>query len=380
MARRTRILHVLNYYAPHLSGLTEYARLVAEALAAEFEVTVLAMRHSPDLAPEELLRGVRVRRASPLVKLHKGILSLDFLRQYRRLAAGADVAHLHLPMLEAGLLARLTPASTPLVMTYQCDLAPARRWSAVDRLAVAAVRASGRASAARARAILVSSVEYAAGSPVIGRWREKWVEVFPPDNAPPGLEPSRLPESGPPTVGFLGRFVEEKGIDVILDAVPLVLRELPATRFILAGDYESVPGGSQMGRLRARLQEFAAQVEVPGKLPTERIFDFYRSLDLFLLPSINAYEAFGIVQIEAMKSGVGVIASDLRGVRVPVGLTGCGAIVPPGDSHALAQAILAGLRGTGNPTRAEIAARAWKTFSNGESIDRIRGVYQSLVA
>jgi glycosyltransferase involved in cell wall biosynthesis len=280
-------------------------------------------------------------------------------------------------MLEAGLLARLSPASTPLVVTYQCDLARTRSWSAIDRLAVNAVLASGRAAAARAQKILVSSVEYAEGSPVVGRWPEKWVEVFPPDNAPPGLQPHRVAADGCKVVGFLGRFVEKKGIDVILDAIPLVIREQPQTRFVLAGDHQNVPGGSQMTRLQGRLQSLQAHVEIPGRLPADRLFDFYRSLDLFLLPSVNAYEAFGIVQIEAMKAGVPVIATDLRGVRVPVRLTGCGRIVPPGDSQALAAAINSGLRGEWLLTPADIAARAWNTFSNQASVDKIRHVYEA---
>ena len=374
-----RILHVLNYYAPHISGLTEYARLVAESLAASgYDITVLAMRHAPDLVPTEMLRGVRVVRAEPLIKLHKGMLSADFIRQYRRLVREAEVVHLHLPMLEGGLLARLTPRSTPLVITYQCDLAPTRTWSVLDRLAVNAVRASGRVCAARAERILVSSREYAAGSPVVGRWPEKWVEVFPPDNAPAGLKPRRANGNGHKSVGFLGRFVEEKGIDVILDAIPLVVEEHPGTRFVLAGDHQNVPGGSEMTRLQDKLQRLQEHVQVPGKLSDGELFDFYRSLDLFLLPSINSYEAFGIVQIEAMKAGVPVIATDLRGVRAPVRLTGCGRIVPPGDPAALGAAINQGLRGEWQLSPGEIADRAWKTFSNQESVDKIREVYESL--
>jgi glycosyltransferase involved in cell wall biosynthesis len=378
MAQPTRILHVLNYYAPHTSGLTEYARIIAEAFAAlGGEVTVLATRRHGSLPSEEVRGGVRVIRAEPLLKLHKGAISVDFIRAYRRLVREADIVHLHLPMLESGVLAWLTPRSTPLVVSYQCDLAPAPRWSAVDRLAVAAVRASARVCCARAHRILVTSKEYATGSPVIGGFQGKWVEVFPPDQAPVGLAPRRA-AAGPKVVGFLGRFVEEKGIDVILDAIPLVLEKYPDTRFILAGDYEDVPGGSKITQLRAKLQRFAPNVKTPGKLPDAQLFDFYGSLDVFLLPSVNAYEAFGIVQLEAMKAGVAVIASDMRGVRVPVTLTGCGSLVPAGDSQALARAILEWLSGERQLPPEEIARRAWATFSNEAVVKAIRQVYAEL--
>jgi glycosyltransferase involved in cell wall biosynthesis len=109
------------------------------------------------------------------------------------------------------------------------------------------------------------------------------------------------------------------------------------------------------------------------------LFEFYRSLDVFLLPSINCYEAFGIVQLEAMKAGVPVIASDLRGVRVPVTLTGCGSIVAPGDPQGLAAAIVDWLGGKNQLSPQEIARRARETFSNSRVIEAISLVYASLL-
>jgi glycosyltransferase involved in cell wall biosynthesis len=190
----------------------------------------------------------------------------------------------------------------------------------------------------------------------------------------------RAGSGGPQTVGFLGRFVEEKGIHVILDAIPRILEKQPETRFILAGDYASVPGGSQLSRLQGKLHALGNRVSTPGKLPEEQLFDFYRSLDLFLLPSINAYEAFGIVQIEAMKAGVPVIASDMRGVREPVRLTGCGSIVPPGDAVALADAVVEWLSGARSLTPEEVASRAWAAFSNRIATERVCAMYREVLS
>ncbi len=53
-------------------------------------------------------------------------------------------------------------------------------------------------------------------------------------------------------------------------------------------------------------------------MPEERLGDFYASLDVFTLPSVNAFEAFGIVQAVAMLAGVPVLSSDIPGVRQPV--------------------------------------------------------------
>jgi glycosyltransferase involved in cell wall biosynthesis len=383
MPRSPSVLTVINYYYPYISGLSEYARLVAENMAADgMDVTVLTGRHQKDLSPNELIAGVKVIRAAPLAFLHKGYLSTDFIARYVALCRRHDVVVMHLPMLESGLLTGLGLRSQPLAVVYHCDVTPSRDGSLIDRAAVAAVRASCRFGVRRADKIIVSSMDYAAGSEVLRGMEHKLVEAHAPDKAPAGplvRQPLALP-SGPARIGFLGRFVEEKGIDVLLDAVPLVLERAPNAKFLLAGDHGSVAGGSQYGLLRERLDRLRDNVEVLGRVSEVELFPFYRSLDLFLLPSVNSYEAFGMVQVEAMKSGVPVIATDMRGVRVPVQKTGNGSIVPPGDSRALADAILSCILRPAERTAEQIAAKTWEVFRNENSLAAIAGLMRQMAS
>ena len=92
-----RLLIVLNYYEPHLSGLSEYARHFAEDLAKIHEVTVLTGLHDPGLPRTESIQGVRVIRTRPWLRLHRGYISPELLWEFRRLAREADGVHLHLP-------------------------------------------------------------------------------------------------------------------------------------------------------------------------------------------------------------------------------------------------------------------------------------------
>ena len=383
MPHPLRVLTVLNYYFPYISGVSEYARLVAEGLVRHgMDVTVLTGRHLANLASAEQLNGVRLVRANPLLFLHKGYLSSDFLFRYRSLSRDADIVLMHLPMLESGVFAMMTPSTKPILVKYHCDVAPSNKQSIVDRFAVAAVRRSARICASRARKIVVSSLDYAQGSTVLRGFEHKLIEVHPPDKAPVGEAIEKEPCSNRPArVGFLGRFVEEKGIDVLLSAIPAVLQRLPDTRFLLAGDYAGVAGGSSFEGIKHKLESLKANVDVLGKIPEADLFPFYRSLDLFLLPSINSYEAFGMVQVEAMKSGVPVIATDLRGVRVPVKKTGNGLIVPPRNPEALAAAMIEMLTKKERLAPQEIADRAWKVFRTDRVIDTfaksIRELYEN---
>jgi glycosyltransferase involved in cell wall biosynthesis len=61
---------------------------------------------------------------------------------------------------------------------------------------------------------------------------------------------------------------------------------------------------------------------------------------VLVVPSLNATESFGLVQIEAMMNGVPVVASNLPGVRQPVSMTGMGLIAEVGDADSLADALL----------------------------------------
>lgn len=375
-----KVLVVLNFYYPHVSGLSEYARLASEGLAAMgHDVTVFTGRHDAALPDAETVGGVRVVRAKPLVFLHKGYLSSEFLTGYRRLAQAADVIHLHLPMLEAGALVSLTPTSLPLVATYHCDVAGQPHGNVVDHLAVRAVQASARRCLRRANRVLVSSLDYASSSPVLQGSKSKWVEFAPPDKAPRNLSPERGTAAPEKRIGFLGRFATEKGLEVLLDSIPLVVAEVPLARFLLAGENRHVRGGSTFEALGQRLEQLSGAVEIPGHIPEDELFAFYRSLDVLVLPSVNSYEAFGMVQVEAMKAGVTVIATDRPGVRRPVQMTGFGRLVPPCDPRALAAAIIAECRATDRPSRAEIAAAAWSAFSNERQFERLAELYQSEV-
>ncbi len=77
-----------------------------------------------------------------------------------------------------------------------------------------------------------------------------------------------------------------------------------------------------------------------GPLRGPELSAFFAACDVHVLPSLNSTEAFGLVQVEAMLCGTPIICSDLPGVRTAPTSTGMGEVVPIGDAHALAEAIL----------------------------------------
>ncbi len=323
---------ILTYYAPYVSGLTNVARDVAEGLAARgWQVCVVACQHDPDLPTRERLGGVHVVRAPIIAKIGKGTIGLNLTRLALREMRRARVVNLHLPLIEAGILAPLS--RVPVVTTYHCDVSLPP--SLFNRVQEGVIDRSSRWAMHHSAAVTVSSEDYARHSRLWPHIRPGMVEIAPPCRAVRGGRPTF--RDGPGVhVGFLGRIVEEKGIEYLVDAF-LALDD-PDARLLIGGDYDGIAGGSVVERVRRHVGD-DPRIRLLGYLPDGELADFYRSLDVFALPSVNAFEAFGIVQVVAMLAGVPALVSDLPGVRTAVRRTGFGAVVTPRDVSALTAAL-----------------------------------------
>ncbi|HEX2418409.1 MAG TPA: glycosyltransferase family 4 protein [Micromonosporaceae bacterium] len=323
----------LDYYAPYVSGLTEAARLTAEGLANRgWNVAVACARHSLSLPRYEKINGVHVYRAPVLARVRKGILSPTLPRLAAQLAARSALLHLHLPMPEAAFVVRLRP-DRPLVTTYHIDAF--LRDGLVNRLGMKLADLSAADAMRRADVIVVNSTDQAHGSrlwPVI-RHRPLCAIPSPCVDRAGGAPAFR--EGTGTHIGFMGRVAEEKGIEYLIRAFRGITDS--EARLLIAGDYETVAGGSNIVQLRAEAGD-DPRIRFLGLLRGQRIRDFYASIDVFALPSIA--ESFGIVQVEAMMTGVPSVVTDLPGARYPVQATGFGRVVPPREPAAVRQAVL----------------------------------------
>jgi glycosyltransferase involved in cell wall biosynthesis len=362
----------LNYYAPYVSGVTEVARIVAEGLSARgWDVTVVASRHDEALPEQDTINGVRVVRTPVVARIGKGVISPTFVPTVARWARLADAVHVHLPMLEAGAIA-LATRHRPLVATYHCDVSLPP--GAENTLQVRALDASHRVALRLAAAAVVTSADYA-GASRLGDALSRNQVVIPP--------PCLLRDGGAPVfrdgdglhVGFLGRIVEEKGLEYLVDGFRA--RNDDAARLLIAGDFSNVAGGSVVEKVRQHIGG-DPRVRLLGFLPDEQISDFFASLDVFALPSVNSLEAFGIVQAEAMMLGVPVIAADRPGVRTVVATTGFGRLVPPRNAAAITTALDTVERDHWDTERS--AARARELYGAASVIDRYESTLTRLTA
>ncbi len=321
-----------NYYFPHVSGLSEAARLLAERLAAEgLRVRVVCCRHQQNLPAFELIGGVEVERLSVAAIIRNGPVSPLFPFQLARRARHAQVLNLHLPMIESGLVSILT-RGTKLVVTYQCDFVGPD--SAIGRLIERGMDFSSKIAIKRASCVVVSSHDYASQSR-LAQWLANAIPIPPPFVSRARGLPTFRRSTGF-HYGFLGRMTVEKGISFLIRAFQQCAR--PDDQLLIGGESSKKLGESVIDDVKSLIAE-DPRISLLGFIDEDKMNDFYASLDAFVFPSINRLEAFGIVQMEALSAGVPVVASNIPGVRTIVLETGCGLLAEMGNVADLARAM-----------------------------------------
>lgn len=330
-----KILICLSYYYPNISGLTLYAKTLAEELVARGnKVTIITSHHAKALPCEELINGVKVIRLSTVGIIKKVPIMPLLPFQIIPYIQWADVVNCHLPQLESVIISGFTRVfKKPFVATYQTDLT---------------IRSAHYLHALPlylSDSIVALSEDYAKYSKVLPHFSKKLTYIFPPIYSPRPTNASiraiknRINSDGKYVIGFVGRLSAEKGIEYLFDAIRYLDTAFVKKIIIAIAGPRPIGEEKYQRKIKKLLEKQSKHIIVLGQLAKDQLDGFYKNLDVLVLPSVNATEALGIVQIEAMLCGVPVIASNLPGVRVPIEITKMGRIVEPRDSRGLAKAM-----------------------------------------
>ncbi len=345
-----KILTVLTYYRPHTSGLTIYAERLARAFAKRgHQVTVMTTQYDPSLPREETMDGVKIIRVPVAARVSKGVIAPIFGVVATKLVWQHDVVQMHLPQFDApGVALRGRLFGKPAVLTYHCDLLLPPGF--FNRIVNTVVNFQNNMAGVLSNHIVTYTQDYAANSLYLSRYASKLTPILPPVEMPnplPGAVEAFAAEhrvnERKPVIGMAARFAAEKGVEVLLDALPVILKKYPKAQVLFAGTYQNVMGEQAYSdRLMPRIREYevAGHWTFLGNLDPVQMAAFYPNLNVLTVPSLNSTEAFGLVQIEAMVNGVPCVPSALPGVHQPVTMHGMGRVAKIGDSADLAESIL----------------------------------------
>jgi glycosyltransferase involved in cell wall biosynthesis len=195
------------------------------------------------------------------------------------------------------------------------------------------------------------------------------VETFQPG------EPCRAPGEMPFRVGYAGRLVPEKGVADLIHAVAQV-QDRQRMELVIAGNG---PEKKRLLALAESLPELAGLVHW-SEVPHQEMADWYRSLDVLVLPSratARWKEQFGRVLAEAMARERPVIGADTGFIPELIRSTEGGLVFPEGDVDALAQALLR--LGGDESLRRELAQRGRQKVVELYSVDAVAGKLVELI-
>jgi glycosyltransferase involved in cell wall biosynthesis len=347
-----KILEVLTYYRPWVSGLTIYVERLNKALVEQgHDVTVLTSQYDPQLPRYDVLDGAKIVRIPVALRISKGVIMPGFGPMAWKLAQRADVIHLHLPQFDApGVAFRGRIMGKPVILTYHCDLQLPK--GLLNRLIDRFVLFQNQIAGQLAEVVVTYTRDYGTHSPFLSQYVDKKLQIVPPPVSLADCPTTEVDHfynkhqlQNRAVIGISARLASEKGVEILLKALPIVLKEFPNALVLHAGPYEDIIGEEAYAkRLAPLFQRYKEHYKLLGTLHGEELTAFYKSIDVLCICSLNSTESFGLVQIEAMRNGVPVAACNLPGVRQPVTMTGMGEITSVGDHEALAQALINILR------------------------------------
>ena len=360
-----RILHAFKVYTPdNHGGIVEAIARITAGTPGGDSASLLVCRYL-GLGSTIVVDGLSVERTTTLAQFSSLPISPGFIPVFRRRVRDADVIAFHapFPFVDIGLFLGI-PDNKALVIHWHAEITGRNLFRPIFHPLL-------KRSVERADCIIVSHPSIVEQSEYLASHSAKcvvapygidtdfWSNRTPEDDA----MVSELRKRHPRLIVACGRLVPYKGFDVLLRA----LRHVDA-HLVIAGT------GPLEAELRgvATASGVADRVTFAGYLSRAEQRQTFGAADLFVLPSVNEAEAFGIVQLEAMCSGIPVVNTSLP-TGVPwVARDGLeGLTVAPRDEAALAAAMsrllddpdLAKRLGAAGKARA-VSLFGWRKFAS----------------
>jgi glycosyltransferase involved in cell wall biosynthesis len=372
-----RIAHLVATFPPYYAGSGNACFYQAEALAARGHAVEVFTASYPGVPRDPA--GVVAHRYRARLRIGNA----PFIPQLA-LLDGFDVIHLHQPFIfgaEAALAASLR-TGTPLVSSYHNELqAPGVKGLLFAGYDLTVTRAALR----RSVRLTVLSMEHAREAPLLAAELRRRPDAFAPvpngadvETFRPGTEPELRAALGIPAGAIVAAFCAK------LDAAHLTKRPdlaIAATARVPGLVLLAIGGGELQGRYEADAARagVADRVVFAGDQSHDGVARHLRAADFLVMPS--TLESFGIVQLEAMASGLPVVIADLPGARGVSRDGDHGVHVAPADVDDLVRGIRAvvdagpdGRRRMGEAARAHVVDRY--TWARGA--ERLEAVYREV--
>lgn len=341
-----KIVQLTPYFYPHLGGVESHVLELSKHLIKRGHDVAVVTTRLEGTKEREKVEGVPTIRVEPMTiqystpvvpKVRKVLLDLDY-----------DILHGHSPppLMSFFGVRSAYKKDVPFILTYHCDLELPNIFGPL--MVQLYERTIGTYTVSKSDRIVTTTTTYGATSRAV--WHEEAdiipnavdAQRFHPDNS--GEEVRKKHDLGDDNVVlYVGRIVYHKGLEYFVRSAKYLGDD---TKHILVGDGDFMPELKKI----AKRENIEDKVIFAGRIPNKELPKYYAATDVFVLPSVSRLEAFGIVTMEAMASGVPVVVSDIPGVREVITEGRHGMLAEPMNSKDLAGKIRTILE---NPDMAE---------------------------
>lgn len=373
VSEHPRVAIVTPVFPPYRGGIGTVA---AEDAAMMRDRGFFVEVFTPKYAKQTVLQE-GVTRFQPFYAWGNAAVLFDLLKALR----GFDVVHLHYPFFGSDILAAFAAKMCRIPLIITCHMRP--KATGILGFTFRAYRfVLERFIFGTAQTVLVSSLDYAKAN---GIHHERLiaypfgvdVQRFSTGDSVAAREKLGL-KLGVPTVVFVGGLDAAhyfKGVNVLLEACA---RLKTPWQLLIVGD-----GNCRViFEERARVLGILDRVRFAGSVPFEDLPEVYRAADVHVLPSIDRSEAFGVVTVEAMATGIPSVVSDLPGVRSVIVAEETGLLAEPGSIESLSSALERLLGDAATRERFGKAARrrAVEEFSKDKVGGRLASIYKTTLS
>lgn len=324
---KIKVTHVTRYAYPHVGGIEAVISQICNALPDnKFEKEILCCSNIEKSCKEN---GILYNRCKFLFEFASNTISLEFI--YKLSKVDTDILHYHMPFIFAVIahfIAR--PKYKKLYITYHSDIVGYDKimtlfWGLYKKFLN------------KVDKIHVLSPNIIESSNILNSYKNKCVVI--PQGIPlettlnnKKTEEIKQRYENKKIIFSLGRLVTYKGFIYALEA----MQHIENAVYLLGGS------GPLQEDFNDYIEKYNLQDKVflLGKIPDSELNAYYNCCDIYLFPSIMQSEAFGIVQLEAMRFGKPVINTNLgTGVNYVSVNNETGLTVNPGNAKELADAI-----------------------------------------
>lgn len=323
------VTQVSKFYYPHIGGVERVVYDLANALNAQVKMNVLACNNAFSLSKEKT-NQVNITKVPSMGTCFSMPISPVFPYWLRKMPS--DIFHFHSPFPLGDVSYYLSKPKGKLVVTWHSDIVKQKKISKILKPFIYNLLG-------RAETIIATSPHIIQSSNILKDFKEKCTVI------PLGVDERRFLWTqereqksqeiremyGKKIFLFVGRLVYYKGLSYLIDA----MKDVDGTLLIIGDGY-----------LKKELTQQCKSLGLKNKVvfipyvDDEILASYYYACDLFVLPSVENSEAFGLVQVEAMMCGKPVVSSNLpTGVSFVNKHKETGLLVPPRDTKALSDAL-----------------------------------------